>query len=82
LIQFIFETEYLEATPSGVVLLEPTIGHIVGGERLEVIRVSGKGVRVALVWEITNEDLLCSLLNGTRPLLAIIDRRRLKVGWG
>jgi hypothetical protein len=38
--------------------------------------------RVALVREITNEDLLCSFLNGTRPLQAIIDYRRLKVGWG
>jgi hypothetical protein len=40
------------------------------------------GELVASVWEITNEDLLCSFLNGTRPLQAITDHRRLKVGWG
>jgi hypothetical protein len=36
---------------------------------------------VALVREITNEDLLCSFLNGIRPLQAITEHRRLKVGW-
>ena len=46
------------------------------GDVFRIVRTSDQrkrsGELVALVPEITNEDLLCSFLNGTRPLQAIL----------